>query len=206
VSLYALCVRPVVWSADPGLPMRLPTGTITLGEPAGQRLRHLLRRLLFVQTTDASSRKIHIAGLALEALATIEQLGELPCADDDEGDAPADPMPHYVAELAHRFYEATTIDAEAARLGMSRRRFTDRFKQHAGQTWLRHVKQLRLAHARHLLTTTRRTVASIAFECGYGDLSTFYRAFTAAHTQSPLEYRQARSPDAARYNDHDGSA
>ncbi|MBI1375271.1 MAG: helix-turn-helix domain-containing protein [Phycisphaera sp.] len=206
MSLYAMCVRPGVWAtADAALGERMPCGTVTPGDSAGGRLRDLLRRMLYVQSTDTPGRRAHLAGLALQTLALIEQLGVRGAKRQATGAArdaittagtptpkndPDDAMRRYIDELEHRFYESTSLDAEAERLGMSRRRFTELFKRHAGATWLNHVKALRLRHARRLLAQTHRTVTSIAFECGYGDLSTFYRAFTGEHGESPLDYRK----------------
>ena len=53
--------------------------------------------------------------------------------------------------------------------------------------------QLRVEHARRLLQQTHRTIASIAFECGFEDLSTFYRAFKREVGTSPRRWRQGSS-------------
>jgi len=47
-------------------------------------------------------------------------------------------------------FEERQIDGAAARLGLSRRRFTTLFREVAGDTWFNAVRALRLAHARRL--------------------------------------------------------
>jgi transcriptional regulator GlxA family with amidase domain len=96
----------------------------------------------------------------------------------------------YARELERTFFEERQIDAAAARLGLSRRRFTTLFREVAGDTWFNTVRALRLAHARRLLRETGRSVTSICYECGFEDVSNFYRAFRAAEKASPDAWRR----------------
>ena len=98
-------------------------------------------------------------------------------------------MRAYVDDLADHFFEASNLDAAAAGLGISRRRFTQLFRQVTSTSWLSYVRQLRVEHAKRLLGQTQRTVLSIAFECGFEDLSTFYRAFKREVGHSPNHWR-----------------
>src|SRR5207237_631209 len=83
----------------------------------------------------------------------------------------------YVADLPHRFFEPTDIDHTAAELGMSRRHFTQLFRAETGRTWADYLERLRIDYACQLLRDTARSILGIAFECGYEDLTSFYRAF-----------------------------
>jgi AraC-like DNA-binding protein len=61
-------------------------------------------------------------------------------------------------------------------------------------TWHERVEALRLAHARKLLAVTDQPViGSVAFECGFDDLSHFHRVFKARTGRTPLEYRNRGS-------------
>ena len=91
----------------------------------------------------------------------------------------------------------SNLDAAASSLGLSRRRFTQLFREITGTSWLAHVRGLRIDHAKKLLESTDRTVLSVAFECGFEDLSTFYRAFKRETDESPNKWRQARDDAAA---------
>jgi AraC-like DNA-binding protein len=54
------------------------------------------------------------------------------------------------------------------------------------------VLSRRLEHARLLLSQRPgRSVADIAYACGFDGLSTFYRNFRAAFGTSPAEFRDA---------------
>jgi AraC family L-rhamnose operon regulatory protein RhaS len=100
-------------------------------------------------------------------------------------------MEDYVARLAMEFYEASTIDAAATSIGMSRRTFTKLFQEVTGSTWLAHVRKLAINHARHQLAQTNLSIASVAFECGFNDLSTFYRQFKSQVGVAPKSYRKS---------------
>jgi AraC family L-rhamnose operon regulatory protein RhaS len=96
----------------------------------------------------------------------------------------------YVADMAHRFFEPAQIDGAAAQLDMSRRRFTDLFRAVTGTTWCDYLRRLRVEHAKHLLRTTGRSVLAIAFESGFEDVSSFYRAFRRLEKTTPYQWRQ----------------
>ena len=96
----------------------------------------------------------------------------------------------YVSNLAITFCLPDTLDDATQRAGVSRRRFTQLFREITGQAWHPYVQELRVKHAKHLLRTTDRPVLAIAFECGFEDASTFYRAFKKATGVPPLLWRQ----------------
>jgi AraC family L-rhamnose operon regulatory protein RhaS len=95
----------------------------------------------------------------------------------------------YVADLPHRFFEATDLDHVAAELGMSRRCFTYLFRLTAGASWSAYLRRLRIEYACQLLQQTTRSILAIAFESGYEDLSSFYRAFKRQKGLPPREWR-----------------
>jgi AraC family L-rhamnose operon regulatory protein RhaS len=99
----------------------------------------------------------------------------------------------YVAELPHRFFEVTDLDQTAAELSMSRRRFTQLFREATGTSWSNYLTRLRIDYACQLLRETGRSVTAIAFECGYEDLSSFYRAFKRQTGQPPQALRQGQT-------------
>lgn len=92
----------------------------------------------------------------------------------------------YVEE---RFYEPPSL-AEAARLGcLSTRQFTNICRKITNQSYLQYVNFLRIKKSADLLKKTSMSVAAIAFETGFEDLSTFYRAFKRYCKTSPQDYR-----------------
>ena len=64
-------------------------------------------------------------------------------------------------------------------------------KQGCGQTPTQFVNKLRLKRAAVLLQTTSQEIGEIALDCGYDNLSYFYRCFKQEYGCSPLAHRLA---------------
>jgi AraC family L-rhamnose operon regulatory protein RhaS len=197
LSLYGICIAPRVYQAEPGLADSLPAGRLTLPELLLPRVRADLREMLFEQTLARPGHRLLLAGLALQLLALLVRgtgAGKGPAVSVAP---PASScllaVRQYVAELPQRFFEPVNLDRLAADLGMSRRRFTQLFRSVTGTSWLDHLTRLRIDYACQLLAQTQRSILAVAFECGYEDLSSFYRAFKRRTRLPPNEWRrQAR--------------
>ena len=197
LALYAVGVSPDVAAHEDNLIGSLPVGTMRVGNAFAGQTRAIFRQLIFEQTHQRPFRPTAIVGLTLELIATLARWAVLDpllaAQGSDSRSASAmrrAEVDRYVAELAHRFFEHTTLDSAAAELGMSRRRFTTLFAEATGQTWADYVAALRIHYARRLLRETGRSVAAIAFECGYEELSSFYRAFKRHTGDSPAHWRE----------------
>jgi AraC family L-rhamnose operon regulatory protein RhaS len=200
LALYAVCVSPAVVRHEPGLFERLPVGAIRVGSTIAGETRATFRKLLFEQTRQRPLGPTLIIGLSLQLMAALGRVSTVPlqgAADDEEATSAAErrqAVEQYIAELSHRFFERTTLDAAAAELGMSRRRLTTLFHEITGQTWADYVASLRVEYACKLLCETTRSVVAIAFECGYEDLSSFYRSFKRHTGRSPGQWRERQRP------------
>lgn len=88
--------------------------------------------------------------------------------------------------------EALPLDALARQAAMSPYHFLRSFRTLVGMTPHQYVLRTRLHRAALLLRGSDRPVASIAFDCGFGDLSTFNRRFRRVMGASPTAYRAQR--------------
>lgn len=73
---------------------------------------------------------------------------------------------------------------------MSRTAFCRFFKKSTGKTYFDFVKEIRVGHACKLLQETDDNIHSVAYNCGYENISNFNRQFKEALNISPLKYRQ----------------
>jgi AraC-like DNA-binding protein len=101
-----------------------------------------------------------------------------------------------INEITVRFAEPA-LDAAAVgkSLGLSERS-VQYLLQRAGTTFSDELREARLVRADAMLGSTAhlaRSIAAIAFECGFTDLSTFYRAFRARFGMTPGDRRGARA-------------
>lgn len=93
------------------------------------------------------------------------------------------------AHLDESFAGPYDLGSLAATLHVSTRTLLRRFRASAGQTPLQYLQSVRVHHARQLLETTDRTVATIAAEVGYRDVGSFSRLFHRHVGKLPQDYR-----------------
>lgn len=159
-------------------------------------LQRLLRSMLVEQGAAWGGRRMLLHGMAACLVGQVCREGRPP--GEPEGAAGASVARQrvvaYAESLAHCFFDDEPLDAVAGRLGISRRSFTAHFRDLTGTSRDSLLRRLRIRHACGLLRATERSIVGIAFECGFNDLSSFYRAFRQEKGQAPLEFRQlARS-------------
>lgn len=191
VSLYVCCIDMAHLKFDSRLPTRLPIGLAPPGGHFANRVASLMRRMAYAQSEAGVTRSIEMVADALRLVLTIVRHSRARAVKRDAEQSPERiAVAEYVDHLRDNFFEADTIDAAADGLGMSRRTFTRYFREHTGESWLRFVRRLAIEHAKRRLCSTDLPVISVAFECGFNDLSTFYRQFRSHCGMSPVQFRE----------------
>lgn len=99
-------------------------------------------------------------------------------------------MLHLIAE---RFAEPLTLRALAAPTGWHPHYAAGQFRRLIGVPPGEFLLRQRIAHARHLLATTQEKVITIAQECGFATLSSFYAAFSRIVGCAPRGFRKSTS-------------
>lgn len=88
--------------------------------------------------------------------------------------------------------ESIQLDDVAAHVNMSPSAFSRYFKRVMGKTYSQFVNELRIGQACRALLETDHSIADIAFESGYNNLSNFNRRFRELQGVSPRRFRQDR--------------
>jgi AraC-like DNA-binding protein len=88
------------------------------------------------------------------------------------------------------FESKITVDEIAAKVNMSTPAFCRFFKKSTAKTFIQFVNEYRIAHACKLISEESTSIADVAFECGFQNLSNFNRAFKKVAGKSPSDYRQ----------------
>lgn len=75
------------------------------------------------------------------------------------------------------YCEKITLEEVAASVYMSSNYFSSYFRKVTGISFSEYVTRIRISHARELLRDTDKSVTEIAMECGFHNISNFYRLY-----------------------------
>lgn len=98
-------------------------------------------------------------------------------------------MRQVIAHIDQHYRRKLPLDELAAIAHMSPTAFSKAFTRcnHIGPA--QYIKRKRIALAIRLLEETERTVTDIALECGFSNISNFYKAFHSLTGKAPRDYR-----------------
>ena len=88
------------------------------------------------------------------------------------------------------FKEPIRMEDLAALVGMSYVSFSRFFKLRTGKTVMDYILDIRIGFAIWMLVNTTNSIAEIAFECGFNNLSNFNRIFKKKKDYSPKQLRE----------------
>lgn len=91
------------------------------------------------------------------------------------------------AYIDAHYCEKITLDEVAAAAFMSANYFSAYFRKVTDISFSDYVTRLRIAHARELLRDTDRSVMDISLECGFNNISNFYRLYKKNVGKPPRE-------------------
>lgn len=102
--------------------------------------------------------------------------------------------PAWLRFVCERMVEVENLRQGVPRMlelsGVSAPHLSRSFRQHLQQTPTEFVNHLRLEQAAMRLAATQQSILDISWDCGFENLSYFYRLFKRAYGFSPKAYRQ----------------
>lgn len=100
---------------------------------------------------------------------------------------------HKVLKFVQDHYqEPVTVSQAAAMLHLSDSAFCKYFKRSMGKTFSDYVNDIRVTHAASLLIETDLSIASLAADCGFENMSYFNRIFLRKKGIQPYKFRESR--------------
>jgi len=91
-------------------------------------------------------------------------------------------------------FDKSIMLSEVARLSsMSEVSFSRFFKQRTGITFIDSLTEIRLGHASRMLIDTTNSIAEIAYNCGFNNISNFNRIFKKKKNCTPRTFREEYS-------------
>jgi AraC-like DNA-binding protein len=94
------------------------------------------------------------------------------------------------AYIVDHFHNKISLNEAAKRIGMTPNAFCKYFKRITRKTFMETVIDYRINFATQQLIETDKSVADICFDCGFRDVSHFYKMFASRKEVSPLNYRK----------------
>jgi len=97
-----------------------------------------------------------------------------------------------VMEFIHTSFSKQISLGEAAKIAsMTESAFSRFFKLRTGMTFIDCLTEVRLGHASRMLISTTKTIAEIAYSCGFNNISNFNRIFRKKKNCTPRELRDS---------------
>jgi len=97
-----------------------------------------------------------------------------------------------VMEFIHTSFSKQISLGEAAKIAsMTESAFSRFFKLRTGMTFIDCLTEVRLGHASRMLISTTKTIAEIAYSCGFNNISNFNRIFRKKKSCTPRELRES---------------
>lgn len=182
VRRLTIVVRPTFWESTWG---RLLIVLFVLGA-----LFLIVYTLLYIRRIKRKQRETLAKYLKL-----MEHRNEPQKADvHPQNDALPDPMLERVMAFIedHLSDSDVSVGDMAAAAATSRSGLQRKLKQAMGITPQDLLREARIKHASQLLTNTQKTIAEVAYACGFTDPKYFSRCFKQSTGQSPTEYKNAQ--------------
>lgn len=183
------------------LNVEIPTADALLGaladlSPPVIRTHSALRNA-FIQLVETLMQTDGAIGLRAFGYLCLS-LAELHAAITDRTEASAPDRERECVEaflsqtLPDRIDEVWTLESMAAACNLRRTRFAAIVKHLRGDTPVRVLNRLRIAHAQSLLATTSSPVTDIALACGFSSSQRFATVFRQYQNTTPSSFREFR--------------
>jgi len=95
--------------------------------------------------------------------------------------------------INQNFDKSITLNEVARLANMSDAAFSRFFKQRTGNTFIDSLTEIRLGHASRMLIDTTQSVAEVAYNCGFNNISNFNRIFKKKKGCTPKDFRESFS-------------
>jgi AraC-like DNA-binding protein len=95
--------------------------------------------------------------------------------------------------MNQNFQKSITLSEVAKLANMTDVSFSRFFRSRTGITFMDSLLEMRLGHASRLLIDTTQSVAEVAYNCGFNNISNFNRLFKKKKGCTPKEFRESYS-------------
>ncbi|QDU89580.1 Arabinose operon regulatory protein [Pirellulimonas nuda] len=104
----------------------------------------------------------------------------------------SDTISRAIALLVDHFEEPLSVDDVAEAVGLSRTTLCRYFRRYTGRSMVAFLNEVRIDQAQRMLVQTDLSIAQVAIQAGFTNLSHFNRRFRRALGATPREHRRSR--------------
>ena len=104
-------------------------------------------------------------------------------------EAETERMKRVLEYVLKQFRSEIRIEQIASVAGMAPAAFCRYFRKRTGKSFVEYLNELRISHARKLLTEADLSVSQVGFACGFNNISHFHRQFKQQIGTTPMRYQ-----------------
>ncbi|MFI4911375.1 MAG: AraC family transcriptional regulator [Sedimentisphaeraceae bacterium JB056] len=160
-----------------------------------RQLRQILRQMLYEQNAKPEFNDIALTQCFSSIMLMLYRLAAAG-VENKSSQKSQDRVLDVLNYVHSHYYETFTLSDIAADAGLSERQFANICRQLKGQSFVQYLNSIRTQKASELLIETSMSISAIAFEVGFEEISTFYRAFKKHQGQSPMSLRKDNENEA----------
>jgi AraC-like DNA-binding protein len=156
-----------------------------------RRIRTFLRQMLYEQNNRPEHYKLALQQLLLYIIINLNRatVFEKKQAKKLTSSNSLERVNAVLDYIKIHYYERNSLPDVAKAASLSQRQFSNLCKKTTGRSYIQFLNSLRIKRAEELIKKTDMPVSDIAFEVGFEELSTFYRAYKKHQGANPLKQR-----------------
>lgn len=152
-----------------------------------ERLFSLVEKIVGMMNSQKVYNPLFAVGAVYEMIAILYDYREEGAGVQINQDARYRALLEYVNE---HFTEDISAEAVSEKFGYNESYFCRRFREITGINYSRYVQALRMEQAQRLLRESSESVGSVAWKCGFSDVSYFTKCFKKQFGFTPTGYRE----------------
>jgi AraC-like DNA-binding protein len=149
-------------------------------------LRSLIRDMYKEYNSKDANYRVYLKLKLIELLIIMQRSGVKKLRELNRSE-----LVDYIDHLLESDYQSNiTLKYLAEKVGMSPNYLCTVYRQNSNISIVQKLKSIRLQRAEKMLRESTMTISEICYECGFNDLSYFYRSFADVYQCNPGDYRK----------------
>lgn len=155
-------------------------------QSTGKNLRSLIRDMYKEYNSKDANYRVYLKLKLIELLIIMQRTGVKKLRELNRHE-----LVDYIDHLLESDYQSNiTLKYLAEKVGFSPNYLCTVYRQSSNISIVQKLKSIRLQRAEKMLRESQMTISEICYECGFNDLSYFYRSFAEVYGCNPGDHRK----------------